>query len=184
MRAGPIVRVAAVVVLAAAVLPEVPRYRAERALFRAASALRIALAGGAPDRPSALAWTERTAADATRHLPGDPRPLVVAGSARLAARDPGAALGWYARAQATGERAEIDLNIGRALMVRRDLAGAQRAFLRAGWLSPLLLAELPEVARVPLLGEIDRLGALLATGRLASPPPPPDAIETTPLGPP
>ncbi|MBI4917232.1 MAG: hypothetical protein HY825_15445 [Acidobacteria bacterium] len=183
MRAGPIVRVAALAVLAAAVLPEVPRYRAERSLVRAASALRITLAGGAPDRLSALVWTERTAADAARHLPGDPRPLVVAGSARLAARDPGAALGWYARAQATGERAEIDLNIGRARMVQRDLTAAQQAFLRAGWLSPLLLAELPEVARVPLLGEIDRLGALLATGRLDSPPPPPDAVETTTPGP-
>ena len=173
-------RVTAAVLIAAALLPEAARYRGERTLFRAASALRIALAGGAPDRPAALAWAGEAAAAAARDLPGDPRPLVVAGSARLAARDAEGALAWYARAFATGERAEIDLNIGRAAMMQRDLLGAQQAFLRAGWLSPQLLSELPEIARVPLQGEIERLVALLAAGRLAAAPPPPAATATAP----
>lgn len=166
-------RLAVVAVLVAAVLPEVSRWLATRRLYRATSALRIVLAGGAPDPAAALTWAEAEAAGAARDLPGDPAPLAAAGAARLIAKDPAGALRWYGRAMALGERAEIDLNIGRALMMQRDLHGAQVAFLRAGWLDPKLLAELPEVARKPLEAELDRLSGLLATGQLTAAPPPP-----------
>lgn len=168
-----IARILAASLLVAAVVPEVSRYRGERLLYRASAALRIVLAGGAPDPSAALSWVESSSAAAGRTLPADPRPFVVAGSARLVARDAPGALAWYSRALATGERAEIDLNIGRAAMMGRDRMAAQRALLRAGWLSPLLLDELPEIARAPLRGEIERLEALLAEGRLPSAPPPP-----------
>ena len=99
--------------------------------------------------------------------------MLLGGSSRLLARDPAGALEWYRRALFLGERAETDLNIGRAHMMRHELLPAQAAFLRAGWLTPVLLDELPPEAREPLRAELARLAAALEAGMLDSAPPPP-----------
>jgi hypothetical protein len=165
----------AVALVGLATIPGVRRWSAERALYRASAALEILIAapGQVPDREAALRWVGVESDRLSRHLPGDVRPLLLGGSSRLLAHDPAGALEWYARALAQGERAETDLNIGRAQMMRRELLPAQVAFLRAGWLTPLLLEELPPAAREPLQTELARLSAALEAGRLVSAPPPP-----------
>lgn len=159
-------RILALILLALAFSPEVGRYKAERALYRASSALRIAISSPEQvgDVTAATSWIEREGVRVAGALPHDPRPRMVAGAACLVGRRPEAALEHYRAALLAGERAEIDLNIGRAHMMQRDLGRAQVAFLRAGWLSPPILDSLPPVARDPLLAELTRL--------LVPPPPP------------
>ncbi len=165
---------AAVLLLAAAtVTAEVERYRAERTLGRLTAAAESAQRAG---RSAALLDPRLFDAPVQRvasHLPGDPRAPIVAGAVHLLARDAPGALAWYAHALTDGERAEVDLNIGRAAMMRHDLALAQAAFLRAGWLSPALLTELPEAARTPLLKELARRTADLQDGSAGAIPPTP-----------
>ena len=86
-------------------------------------------------------------------------------------RQPERALEYYRAALATGERAEIDLNLGRAYGLARNRENAVAAFLRAGWISPEILAALAESVRKPLLAEVARLEKELRAGRLAAPPP-------------
>ena len=168
-------RLAALALVGLAVVPGVRRWSAERALYRASAALEILRTspGQVPDRAAALRWVGEEAERLARRIPGDVRPLQVGGSSRLLAGDPSGALEWYARALRRQERAETDLNIGRAHMMRRELLAAQVAFLRAGWLTPALLEELPPAARGALQAELARLTAELEAGRLASAPPPP-----------
>ena len=164
-------------VLAGALAPEVPRYRAERMLRPSTDALRYLVSHPAEvaDPKGALSRIEQIALSAAPGLPGDSRPWILAGSARLVAANAGGALELYRRALALGERAEIDLNIGRALESRGESAEARAAFLRAVWIAPALFpALLPDVA-LPLRAEYDRLVEELKAGRLASPPPPPAA---------
>jgi hypothetical protein len=157
-----------------ALLPEWPRYVAERQLRAATLLLGSSLGApeGSPSRDGRVAGA-LVLADAASAVLGDSRAPIVAGSAHLVARRPQEALARYRQGLARGERAEILLNMGRAWMMlgRRDLA--QVALLRAGWTSPRLLASLPEVAAVPLAAEVHRLEAELGAGRLAGPPPMP-----------
>lgn len=169
-------RLAAGAALVAALWPEIPRYRGERELRKGTDALRrtmatsktVAEARPALDRVAALA---RSAASA---LPGDPRPRLLAGSARLVAGRGPEALDFYRDALATGERAEIDLNVGRAHAVAGDRPEAQTALLRALWVSPALAASLPEPISRRLLEEVSRLEDELRAGLLTAPPPMPD----------
>ncbi len=166
----PLPRIAAAVIAAGALVPELPRYVAEHRLHAArlmvVSAVGSGGAGSEPVPPAAS-----LAASAAGALPGDSRALIVAGSAYLVARRPGPALGFYRGALTRGERPEILLNMGRAYMLlgRRDLA--QAALLRAGWVSPLMLAALPDVASRPLAAEIERLEHELRAERLVTAPP-------------
>ena len=86
-------------------------------------------------------------------------------------RQPERALEYYRAALATGERAEIDLNLGRAYGLARSRESAMAAFLRAGWISPEILGALAEPVREPVLAEIARLERELRAGRLSAPPP-------------
>jgi tetratricopeptide (TPR) repeat protein len=159
-------------ILGALAAPEFPRYAAERRVGFATAAFR-ALVGRSEDPETArnIAEIGEVALSATDRLPGDPRPWMVAGSSCLVTNRPQRALEYYREAFATGERAEIDLNLGRAyaLLKRPDAAGA--AFLRAGWISPEILGSLPESMRAPLLAEVAHLAELLREGRLEAPPP-------------
>ena len=161
---------------AAAVAPELNRYAAERRLAIASEAFRILLQSpqSTVDPMAALDRVATLAETASGSLPGDPRPLVLSGSAHLTGGRPERALESYAGAfDRAGERAEVDLNIGRAeaLLAREDRAKA--AFLRAGWISPALLRSLPPETAQTLLAEVVRLEAELRAGRLKSPPAPP-----------
>lgn len=154
-------------------LPEPSRYLGERQLYRATSLLKVALSNaGSPAGGVAHA----AAVDASHALPADARPLLAAAGARLAARDPDGALHHLQAALATGERAEIDLAIGQAHMMAGRRAEATEALLRAAWVHPSLVSALPTPIADLLSGEVRRLEADLAAGRLAAPPPPPRTL--------
>jgi tetratricopeptide (TPR) repeat protein len=169
-------RIAAGGVLIALLSPELARYRGERELRNGTDELRRALATSRSveqARP-ALERTISFALAAARDLPGDPRPRVLAGSARLVGGRAPEALDFYRDALATGERAEIDLNIGRAHAVAGELPEAQATLLRALWISPALAASLPEQVSKRLREEVARLEKELSAGLLTGPPPLPE----------
>ncbi|MGH9366450.1 MAG: hypothetical protein ACRD3M_02090 [Thermoanaerobaculia bacterium] len=170
-----LLRLAAAAALAALLWPEIPRYRAERELRRGTGELRRALASASKEaaRP-ALERAARFALSAAPDLPGDPRPRVLAGSAKLVAGSPREALDFYRDALATGERAEIDLNVGRARALAGERPEAQAALLRALWISPALSASVPEPLSERLLEEVARLENELRAGLLSAPPPLPE----------
>lgn len=170
-----LVAAAALAGLAALVAPEFPRYGAERRVGFATSAFRSLLDRAAdPETAQNILRVGELASSAAGALPGDPRPWMIAGSAQLVSRQPERALENYREAFATGERAEIDLNMGRAYALANRRDDADAALLRAGWVSPEILASLPEAAREPLRSRIVGLSRELAEGRLTSPPPLPE----------
>ncbi len=161
-----------VAALAALLYPELSRYAAERRVGWATAAFRGLLdRADDPETAGNLLGVGQSALEVAGRLPGDPRPWILGGSAYLMTRQVDRALENYREALATGERAEIDLNLGRAyaLAGRRESAGA--AFLRAGWISPEILAGLAEPVRNPVLEEIGRLSHELRIGNLSAPPP-------------
>jgi tetratricopeptide (TPR) repeat protein len=170
------VRAAAVVAaLALLAAPEIPRYRAERRTGFATAAFRSLLdRSGDPETARNIVAVGEAAVAAAGDLPGDPRPWILAGSAHLVTGQPQRALEYYREAFATGERAEIDLNLGRAYAQLKNAAGARAAFLRAGWVSPEILNALPSELKDPLLTETARLESLLRSGTLDAPPPLPE----------
>jgi tetratricopeptide (TPR) repeat protein len=154
------------------VRPEFSRYGAERRVGFATTAFRALLdrAVDAETARNVAAVGEvamRTAAD----LPGDPRPWMIAGSSSLVTGRPERALEYYREGFATGERAEIDLNLGRAYEMLKRTDAANAAYVRSGWISPEILTTLPADVREPALREIGRLSGELASGRLDAPPP-------------
>ncbi|HKA37961.1 MAG TPA: hypothetical protein VKH43_14140 [Thermoanaerobaculia bacterium] len=162
-------------VLALAAAPEFPRYKSERLQRVGTEALRalVRRPGEVADPKGALSRIEQLALAAAPALPGDSRPWILAGSTRLVAGEPDRALVHYRRALALGERAEIDINMGRALEGLGDTEASRRAFLRAVWISPPLLNSLlPDVAS-EIRPEIHRLEELLRAGKLGGPPAPP-----------
>jgi tetratricopeptide (TPR) repeat protein len=161
--------------LAVLVAPEFPRYAAERRIGSSTSAFRSLLdRRGDPEAGRDLVAIGESALAVAARLPGDPRPWILGGSAYLVTGQPEQALENYRQALATGERAEIDLNLGRAYALLKRRESADQAFLRAGWISPEILATLPEAVKDPLLAEIARLSRELSEGRLAAPPPLPE----------
>jgi len=159
-----------------ALAPEAGRYRAERLLRVGSEALRqlVTHPGEVADPQGALSRILDLALFAASDLPGDSRPWILAGSTRLVAGEPGRAIEIYREALARGERAEIDLNIGRAFEAQGEIAKSRAAFLRAVWISPALSAALlPDVAR-ELTPEIERLERKLRGGQLKAPPPLPE----------
>lgn len=168
----PIAVVALLAALAALAWPEIPRYAAERRVGFATSSLRSLLdRAGDPETARNIAAVGGIALSAAARLPGDPRPWVLAGSSCLVTGRPEKALEFYREAFSTGERAEIDLNLGRAYGTLRREDSARAAYLRAGWISPEILASLPAAVKDPALAEIGRLSGELSQGLLAAPPP-------------
>ena len=171
-----LLRLVAGAVLLAFLWPEGQRYAAERRLRRGTGELRKALATSrsveqarpAVDRAAAFAIS------AFAGLPEDPRPRLLAGSARLVEGRPLEALDFYRDALGTGERAEIDLNAGRAHALAGERPEAKAALLRALWISPALAPAIPEPLSGRLLQEVTQLETELRAGRLATPPPMPE----------
>ena len=164
-----------VLLLAGASLPEARRYRAERLLWRmhAAADLLASDPAHAPDPHATVEWIARSAAEASAALPGDGRPWLIAGEARLDGRDPAGALELFRRASDAAERADVDFEMGRALVLLREFGPAQEALVRAAWISPAVLLPLPDAARESLEREMARLEAELRQGRMKNPPPRP-----------
>jgi len=161
--------------LAWALAPELPRYRAERILHSASDALRYLITHPADvaDPRGALDRIEQAASSAAVGLPADSRPWILAGSSRLIATNADGALEHYRTALGLGERAEIDLNMGRAWETRGDPQTARTAWLRAVWIAPALFPALLPDVQASLRTEYDRLVGELRAGRLRSPPPMP-----------
>lgn len=159
--------------LAWSLAPEFPRYRAERMLRAATDALRYLVSHPAEisDPRGLLARLEQIALSAAPGLPGDSRPLILAGSCRLVGADIAGALDFYRKALDLGERAEIDLNLGRAYEASGEAEKAAAAFLRALWISPALSPTLLPDAQSRVLEQYQRLEADLRAGRLKQPPP-------------
>ena len=167
--------VAGTIALLLLVWPEPGRYLAERRLRRGTDAFRSALASPTEDaRKALLRSAGELALSAAARLPADPRPRLLAGSVRLLEGKPREALDFYRDALATGERAEIDLNAGRAHALAGELPEAQAALLRALWVSPALAAGLPQPVARRILDEVAKRENDLRAGMLKEPPPLPD----------
>ena len=157
--------------LAVLVRPELTRYSAERRLGDATNAFRALLDRAAdPETGRNLLVVGEAALSTAGALPGDPRPWILGGSAYLVTSQPQPALETYRNAFATGERSEIDLNLGRAYAMLGRRENAERAFVRAGWVSPEILSSLPEAMKEKAAAEVQRLTRDLYGGRLAEPP--------------
>lgn len=159
--------------LAVLAWPEVRRYRAERDLGSANAAFELLL-----ERPNeiqnaveVLPRVSERAADAAPSIPGDSRGWVLAGSCQLVAGRPDRALDFYRLALATGERAEIHLNLGRAEALLGRVEEAQAAFVRSVWISPPLLRAVPPGFADRVSADITRLESDLRAGKLRAPPP-------------
>lgn len=157
--------------LVLALLPEFNRYGGEHSLYRVTALFQAMLHGEAAENRSAV--YERAvalAASATESLPGDSRPVIVEGSLRLFARQPAEALAMYRQALDIGERPEVDLNLGRAYEMLGDHPAASAAILRAAWISPAIISELPDNLREPVQNAIAQEEELLRHRRLSAPP--------------
>lgn len=157
-------RIGAVIAMGLAIWPEVGRYVAERELHEARSAV---LVGGSDAR---LEWGRAKAMDAAARIPEDSRGLLIAGGALLLARRPADGFELYRRAFLLGERAEIDLNLGRAYAMLDRRKEAFAAFVRTIWVNPLLIDDLPRAAQPLVVAEVARLEALLRSGGLKQAP--------------
>lgn len=164
--------VAAIVVLAVMLWPELPRYRAEWTLAEADARLDAALNGTVKGSAAMSATSEALGMtqEAIAALPGDPRPVQAASVALLLLQRGGEAVALLEPAVAAGERPELTLNLGRARGIRGDAKGADAAFLRTAWANPQSIATLPKAMRGPLLERVAELERQLREGRLQQPP--------------
>jgi len=167
------VAAAMALVLAALIRPEARRYAAERRLSSANVAFELLLAHPSEieNAREVLPGVAERAAAAARDFPGDSRGEVLAGSCHLVAGNPDRALALYRQALATGERAEIHLNLGRAEALLARPEAAQTAFVRSAWISPALLRAVPPAFVDSVSAEMERLEEELRAGRLTVPPP-------------
>jgi tetratricopeptide (TPR) repeat protein len=165
-------RVALAVLVAAALIPEFHRYAAERRLYGVSAVLQLVTTRprGVPNPAGAVVWAASTAISPSAHIPGDWRPLTFAGSAFLLLGQPDQALDRYRQALELGERPEIDVNIGRAYARQGRSDRAAAAFLRAAWISPAVLAWLPNATGDAVRSELAALEHALIDGRLETPP--------------
>ncbi|HMD49070.1 MAG TPA: hypothetical protein VKG79_08225 [Bryobacteraceae bacterium] len=163
--------------LVLALIPEFTRYLAEHRLYWATSLLRSAMvrARATADQEELLETVVASATDAAASLPGDSRPWILAGSARLFAGRAAEALALYRRALDLGERAEIDLNLGRAYNLLGNRGAASAAILRAAWVSPAITSSLPNELQAPVRAVLALNSERLRAHRLSAPPPLPDA---------
>jgi tetratricopeptide (TPR) repeat protein len=155
-----------------AIVPEFGRYRGEHRLYRAAALFRALLDHNAGfDRPEIFNAALTSATEAANSMTGDSRPLILAGSLFLFAEQPANALVFYRRALALGERAEIDLNIGRAYEMAGDRVSASAAILRAAWINPPIVSSLPENVQAAVEAALAQNEELLREDRMLAPPP-------------
>ncbi len=157
--------------LTLALVPEFGRYASEHHLYRATAVFQLMLHEKTAENPSTLFEVAASSADAAgKGMPGDSRPLILAGSLRLFARQPTEALAFYQKAFRLGERPEIDLNLGRTYEMLGDHPSASMAIVRAAWVSPAIIMQLPENLKAPVRAAIAQDEKMLRERRLAGPP--------------
>ena len=121
-------------------------------------------------RAAVLRDAEEVLDDAAQKLPHDPRPPYLLGSAALLRGDFSSALERYRRSLAIEERPETDLNLARAHTAAGEAEAAAAGALRAVWLAPSLLRDLPSDTRKPVQTELNRREKQLSLGNAAIPP--------------
>jgi hypothetical protein len=164
--------------LALLALPELPRYLAEHRTYRIRARVeQLSAPRSPPPSPTLVEELGESAVAASRWIPGDTRTLTASAAAALFARDGELALHRYSVALARGERAEVDLNLGRAYALLDRRPEALAAFVRSVWLTPALAGELPEAAKPLVDAEIRRREALLRSGAADAVPPLPRLDE-------
>lgn len=94
----------------------------------------------------------------------DPRPSFLLGSDALLQGEGAEALLRYQDSFAVEERPETDLNLSRAAMLAGDPQRAAGWALRAAWLSPALVPELPAESRAAVADLVGQLERELAAG--------------------
>lgn len=166
-------RALALLVLAAALWPEVARYGAEWQLSAANADLDGILRGQLRDARGVQAAQHALAAAeaAGQVLPEDPRPSLTRGIALILLARGDDAVRVFEAAIAQGERPEFTLNLGRARTALGDTAGADAAYLRTAWASPTALSTLPKDMRDDLTARTAALEAQLHAGTLNQVPP-------------
>ena len=164
---------AALVFGAAAIAAVAPEWRKSAALRRLREGEALVLAAtrqtDAAARGAILRDAEEVLGEAEAALPCDPRPSYLLGSASLLAGDAAGALDHYRRSLAIEERPETDLNLSRAHVATGNAAAGAADAVRAVWLAPTLLRDLPEETRDPVRSHIWRLTWALQRGK--GPPP-------------
>ncbi len=166
-------RCAMLLILACLSWPEIARQQAEWRLAVASGQIERAMRG-IDTGPQALAAVQQAgdlAQASMVALPGDARAAHLLGIALILQGRGAEAIEVLEAAIMQGERPELTLNLGRARSLLGDEAGAQRAFLRTAWASPLAIASLPGPMREALQQQVRELETELRGGRLAQPPP-------------
>ena len=167
---GPAAAAAAGAAVAALVLAAVaPEWKKGAALrrLREGEAL-VLVAAREPDpqrRASVLRDAEEVLGEAEPALPHDPRPPYLLGSVSLLRNDAAGALERYRRSLRIQERPETDLNLSRAYMAAGNAKAAARDAVRAVWLAPSLLRELPADAQAPVARRVGTLAWVLKRGK-------------------
>jgi hypothetical protein len=139
---------------------ELRRYAAQIDLARCQNAL-WELAGGPVDdnRKRELLEVSELLGRVRERLAWDPRPSFLLGSDALLRGEGAEALLRFQDSFALEERPETDLNLSRAATLAGDPQRAAGWALRAAWLSPALIPELPAESRAAvsdLLGQLER----------------------------
>jgi hypothetical protein len=125
----------------------------------------------AAERSAILLEAEDRLETARSALPGDPRPSYLLGSGAMLLGEPAEALLRYRASLAVEERPETDLNLSRAQRAAGDPAAAAADALRAVWLAPALIEELPAQMRGAVGQVLARLERQLEAGSAAAIPP-------------
>lgn len=156
---------------AAAVAPEW-RISAGKRRLREGQDLLLAAAQrkDAARRDAMLRDAEEVLEGAAEKLPYDARPDFLLGSAAMLRGDIALALDRYRRSLVLEERPETDLNLSRAHMAAGDAEAAAVDAVRAVWLAPDLIRDLPEAAQKPVMTHLRQLIGGFASGITKVPP--------------
>ena len=170
-------RIVAPLLVLLLVVPEFPRFAAERRLRRITDATTVFATDPRMESVRTRAL-RRVLADALalETYPGDWRVPLAAANAALLAGDRDAAVASLQRALTSGERAEIDANLGLVLHPSDESA---RLLERAAWLAPALSPMLEARTGLPLRARGAELERKLRDGSLrpGDLPPPPASLR-------
>ncbi len=173
-RRGPTAAIAAAAMAALAIAAVVPEWRKGAALRRLregeALVLDAARERDPARRASILRDAEEVLGEAEPALPDDPRPSYLLGSVSLLRNDAAGALERYRRSLRIEERPETDLNLSRAYTAIGRPAAAARDAVRAVWLAPGLIRDLPPDAQGPVAKHVDGIAWRLERGKDVPPP--------------